>query len=316
MQINKPRISVCVITYNQENVIKRTLDSLLNQKNYLYEICINDDCSTDRTFEILKEYEHKYPSLIKPLRNDYNLGIFENIEAVWSRPNGDIINIMAGDDEVGEGFFEAVIGFIQEKQIDWENELFCVYGDYKLLYPNGDSFVFSNELVLNKGTAVKYSLLGVVGNRSACCGKRVLQLFQNVSQGRSHIAETAQDIQMPFFAHKFYYLPKVGNIYYAGIGVSTKMSNEQIEEREKIVPYAFDFLRRNGYAIDSTELAYCNYNIAVKRMNRGSGSRWNALFWYLRTYTSSWKVFVKSMKKILFSIKHRRKHINPVIMRI
>ena len=87
----RPRISVYVITYNQEDVIQRTMESLLSQKDYVYEICINDDCSQDRTFEILQEYERQYPNLIKPVQNKHNLGIFANLEAVWKRLTGDII---------------------------------------------------------------------------------------------------------------------------------------------------------------------------------------------------------------------------------
>ena len=50
-----PKISVLMITYNQEKIVRRALDSLIAQKDYLYEICINDDCSTDNTFQVIQE---------------------------------------------------------------------------------------------------------------------------------------------------------------------------------------------------------------------------------------------------------------------
>ena len=53
-----PRFSVIIITYNQEDVIARTLESLLSQE-HLYEICVSDDCSSDRTWEILNEYSSR-----------------------------------------------------------------------------------------------------------------------------------------------------------------------------------------------------------------------------------------------------------------
>ena len=64
-----PRHSVIIITYNQEHLIKRALDSVVCQKDYLYEIIISDDCSTDYTWKVVLEYQRKYPSLLKPYRN-------------------------------------------------------------------------------------------------------------------------------------------------------------------------------------------------------------------------------------------------------
>ena len=55
-------LSVYVATYNHEKYIERALDSILMQKiDYNMEILVGEDCSTDSTREILKEYEKKHP---------------------------------------------------------------------------------------------------------------------------------------------------------------------------------------------------------------------------------------------------------------
>ena len=136
-----PRISVLIITYKQEKIIRRTLDSLISQRDYLYEICVSDDCSPDATWDILQDYSNKYPGLFKLNRNKENLMIFENIEKTWEMPTGDIIYQLAGDDTCGENYFQEIINFIYNNNIDYRNELFCIYGDYKCLYPNGDYFI-------------------------------------------------------------------------------------------------------------------------------------------------------------------------------
>ena len=60
------RINILLITYNQENLIRRTLDSILCQKEFgINNIVVNDDCSKDNTWEILKEYEAKYPNIMR-----------------------------------------------------------------------------------------------------------------------------------------------------------------------------------------------------------------------------------------------------------
>lgn len=59
--MKNPKISALVICYKQEKLIKRAIDSLLNQKEYLYEICVSDDGSPDKTWEVLQEYAVQHP---------------------------------------------------------------------------------------------------------------------------------------------------------------------------------------------------------------------------------------------------------------
>lgn len=55
-------VSVFISTYNQENYIRDALEGALKQKtDFLFEILVHDDASTDRTGEIVKEYEKQYP---------------------------------------------------------------------------------------------------------------------------------------------------------------------------------------------------------------------------------------------------------------
>lgn len=95
-------VSIGVITYNQKAYIRECLDSILSQNvNFKYEILINDDCSTDGTAEIIKEYEQKYPEIIKPLyqtQNQYSLGkgILRNF--ILPRISGKYFALCEGDD--------------------------------------------------------------------------------------------------------------------------------------------------------------------------------------------------------------------------
>lgn len=94
-----PLVSVIVITYNQENVLHKALDSILMQETiYSYEIIVGDDCSTDNTCKVLEEYAKKYPQ-IRPIYNEKNLGILGNIKNVLSHVRGKYISGCAGDDQ-------------------------------------------------------------------------------------------------------------------------------------------------------------------------------------------------------------------------
>ena len=251
-----PKISVRIITYKQENVISRAIESLLAQKDYIYEICVSDDCSPDGTWDVLLEYAEANPDLFKLNRNERNLGIFENFEKTWEMPTGDIVYALAGDDEAGEGWFQKVIEFIQENHIDYKNELFCIYGDYMSKYPNGDSFIFHNNLVKYSDNLLKLALRGLIGNRGCCYSINVLRKFHKVSKGRSHIAEDAIDRQVQVFSEKNYYIPWVGNIYYTYVGVSKQMNEDTMRERAEIRPYAISLFEEWGVSIDEKDKKY------------------------------------------------------------
>ncbi|RDU63570.1 glycosyl transferase family 2 [Helicobacter didelphidarum] len=71
--IEKPLCSVLCITYNHKNFIAQALDSMLEQEtDFPFDIIIHDDCSTDGTDTIIKEYEAKYPKIIKALYEEEN----------------------------------------------------------------------------------------------------------------------------------------------------------------------------------------------------------------------------------------------------
>lgn len=95
-------VSICCITYNHEQFIKKALDNFLMQKvDFKYEILIHDDASTDSTAKIIREYEKKYPDIIKPIyqtENQYSKGIKVSVTYNYPRANGKYIAICEGDD--------------------------------------------------------------------------------------------------------------------------------------------------------------------------------------------------------------------------
>lgn len=292
---NSPKISVCIITYNQEKIVGRTLESLISQKDYLYEICINDDCSSDGTFDVLLEYQRRYPGLVKPFRNEHNLGIFENVEVAWKRLEGDVVCTMAGDDEVGAGYFKEVLGFIKQNRIDYKNELFCIYGDYKEIEPDGSSIVYSNKLV-KKHDALKLTIRKLISIRSACYSKRVLDRFERVSEGRSYGAESVQDCQLALFSEKNYYIPVVGNIYYAGIGVSSKMNKKvRSDITNEGLRRCVKFIEDHGRKLDQKDLYFIEF-IKAYRANEKKKS----LYYFFKSIDFSLGVRGLGLDRIVF----------------
>lgn len=300
---NIPKISVLMITYNQEDKIKRAINSLLFQKEYIYEICVSDDCSKDHTWDILQEFSANYPNLFKLHRNDPNIGIFENVEMSNSMPTGDLIYRLAGDDEAGDGYLKSIIGFIEEKKINWRDELFCIYGDYKEVEPSGIAIVYSNKMAPFHD-ALKLKIRSLISNRSACYSKKVLEKFVKVSEGRSYSAESSQDVQLALFSEKNYYIPIVGNIYYAGIGVSTRMSKD---DRQQHLHVGFkkvtEFVASQGHPFDKKDLAYIEYFKAYRL-----GNIKKALKYYFKSIDLSLGFKGLQLNRIFYVVNKKIRH--------
>ena len=63
-----PKVSVSIITYNHRHYIGRAIESVLKQQvDFAYEIIIRDDCSTDGTQEIVKDYQWRYLDRIQTI---------------------------------------------------------------------------------------------------------------------------------------------------------------------------------------------------------------------------------------------------------
>lgn len=77
--MNEVMVSIHCITYNHEKYIKDALEGFLMQKtDFAYEVIIHDDASTDGTADIIRDYEKKYPDIIKPIyqiENQHSKGV-------------------------------------------------------------------------------------------------------------------------------------------------------------------------------------------------------------------------------------------------
>ena len=96
------KISVCVNTYNQVKYIDQTLQSILRQKtDFLFDVIVHDDCSTDGTASLLKNYEKQYPDNIKCIFqscNQFSINPHLPFINCWSQARGQFIALCEGDD--------------------------------------------------------------------------------------------------------------------------------------------------------------------------------------------------------------------------
>jgi glycosyltransferase involved in cell wall biosynthesis len=95
---NLPTVSVVLCTYQGDRFLEKQIQSIIDQ-DYLSisEIICVDDCSTDRTWDILLRYSKKC-QILKPFRNEINLGYNANFQKALSLANSELIAISDQDD--------------------------------------------------------------------------------------------------------------------------------------------------------------------------------------------------------------------------
>ncbi len=95
----KPKVSVICPTYNQEKYIRESLDGFISQKtDFDLEVIVADDCSTDKTPQIIEEYAKNHPAVIKPVIRKKNIGVGANFKETLQVARGKYIAICEGDD--------------------------------------------------------------------------------------------------------------------------------------------------------------------------------------------------------------------------
>ena len=93
------RVSVLVMTYNHGRLIRQAIDSVLSQRvSFEYEIVVSEDCSTDGTREIVREYAARFPDRIRLLLSERNLNSLAVVARGIRACRGEFIALLDGDD--------------------------------------------------------------------------------------------------------------------------------------------------------------------------------------------------------------------------
>ena len=96
------KVSIVCVTYNHEKYIQTAIESFLMQKtNFRYEIIIHDDASSDNTPFIIREYQKKYPNIIRPIfqkENQFSHHISVHKNFIIPVIKGEYVALCDGDD--------------------------------------------------------------------------------------------------------------------------------------------------------------------------------------------------------------------------
>ena len=95
---DKPLLSVIVANYNNESYIRDCLDSILDQTYKPLEIIVSDDGSTDNSPQVTREYEKKYPGMVKGVFSPVNRGVARTRHDAVLQAGGQYITTLDSDD--------------------------------------------------------------------------------------------------------------------------------------------------------------------------------------------------------------------------
>ena len=129
----RPFVSVIIPVYNSEKFIRRCIKSLLYQTLTQIEFIFVDDCGTDKSVEIIREYMASDPR-IKLLRNSRNMGAGESRNAGMSVASGLYLGTVDPDDWISKDFYDALFKAASQGNYDIAKSLLYIKkrGKYKL----------------------------------------------------------------------------------------------------------------------------------------------------------------------------------------
>lgn len=112
------KLSVVIPVYNAEKYIRQCLDSILTKQKIALEVICVDDCSTDGTPAVLKEYQDKYEN-VTVIRNETNLyaGTCRNKGLMAAK--GQYVHFLDSDDYVVDNAYEKLYTLAKENDLDW-----------------------------------------------------------------------------------------------------------------------------------------------------------------------------------------------------
>lgn len=109
--MGKNLVSILIPVYTREELVRRALESAINQTYENIEVIAVDNKSMDRTYAVLKEYADKYPD-VKVYQNEENLGPVRNWKKCLEYATGEYVKILWSDDLIDEKFIEKTLPFL------------------------------------------------------------------------------------------------------------------------------------------------------------------------------------------------------------
>ena len=157
-------VSIITPNYNCEKFIVETIESVINQTYKKWEMIIVDDCSTDNSITIARNYEKK-DDRIKVIKNERNMGAALSRNKAIEIAKGEYIAFLDSDDVWLENKLETQIKFMKDNNSDFS------YTNYLLITEDGKS-LRKETRVIEKLNYEKYLFHCFTGCLTVCYNQK------------------------------------------------------------------------------------------------------------------------------------------------
>lgn len=158
----KDKVSIIVPIYNVEKYLSRCIDSLLAQTYENIEIILVDDCATDKSGEIAKDYAKKNPEKCKYVKREKNGGLAAARNTGIKEALGAWLSFIDSDDWISKNFIEHLLIKAKEKDAD------IVVCDYRKVYDDGKEEIMNSLADLTDDSSIEDKIAYI---RSSSCSK-------------------------------------------------------------------------------------------------------------------------------------------------
>jgi glycosyltransferase involved in cell wall biosynthesis len=169
-----PQVSVIITSYDQQDFLREAIESAIDQTVGAFEIIVADDHSTkDGSIETIRQYEAKYPGLVRGLFQEKNVGIPKNRNSALRMVRGNYVAILDGDDRLLPKFIErhgATLTANPQAHVSYSNrydinELGERRPHHRSPQPSGDvlSYVARGRKGILRSMVAKYELVKAAG---------------------------------------------------------------------------------------------------------------------------------------------------------
>lgn len=177
-------VSIICPAYNHESFIERTIQSILRQTYRNFEIVIVDDKSTDNTLVVAKRYTNQNYN-IKCIQNDYNMGLSRTLNKGIGFSSGEIICILATDDELKPDHIEKCVTLFSEYK-----HIGAVYSSIEIIDENDSIIGYSENCTLNRYQLLRSLFIDGNCNLAAPGSCFLRSLFNQIGMFHTSLIQT------------------------------------------------------------------------------------------------------------------------------
>ncbi|HDH51348.1 MAG TPA: glycosyltransferase [Nitrospirae bacterium] len=189
--MSTPVISVIMSVFNDEQYLRRSIESILGQTYRDFEFIIIDDASSDGSSEIIRESASKDRRIVV-MKNPVNLGLALSLNMALNIAKGEFVARMDADDIAVENRFEVQLEFLNK------NPMIDLLGSSVYLIDSNDKIIARSDAVADPGI-----LKRIIHYRNVCAHPTWMfrkEVLKDIKEYRALPASQDYDFQMRLYS--------------------------------------------------------------------------------------------------------------------